>query len=125
MTAPRPLGGEGPGARYYLRTEIADWRLADRSSACLLPPADLHLKAVVRVFSARPVSWRGFVASDSWIAVKEAGDRSYRRFDHTAWSMPIWMDRSVPDGRLPEAVLAADGAKAERLLPRSAFRRSP
>ncbi|GJE57515.1 DUF3750 domain-containing protein [Methylobacterium thuringiense] len=107
---------------YYLRNDIVDWRTADRSSAGLLPPAGGHPDAVVRVFSARTVSWRGIVASHSWIVVKEAGGRAYQRFDYTAWGMPIWVDRFVPDGRwfgsAPDLVFAADGAEAERMLPR-------
>lgn len=109
-------------ALYYLRNDIADWRTADRSSTGLLPPAGGHPAAVVRVFSARTVSWRGIVASHSWIVVKEAGGRAYQRFDYTAWGMPIWVDRFVPDGRwfgsVPDLVYAADGAEAERMLPR-------
>lgn len=109
-------------ALYYLRNDIADWRTADRSSTGLLLPASGHPDAVVRVFSARTVSWRGIVASHSWIVVKEAGGRAYQRFDYTAWGMPIWVDRFVPDGRwfgsAPDLVFAADGAEAERMLPR-------
>jgi len=109
-------------ARYYLSNDIADWRSADRSSAGLLPPAARKPEAVVRVFSARTVSWRGIVATHSWIVVKGPGERAYRRFDYTAWGLPIWVDRFVPDGRwfgsVPEVVFAADGAEAERMLPR-------
>jgi hypothetical protein len=111
-------------ALYYLRNDIADWRTADRSSAGLLPPASAKPEAVVRVFSARTVSWRGIVATHSWIVVKDAGEPAYRRFDYTAWGLPIWIDRFVPDGRWfgspPEVVFAADGAEAERMLPRIA-----
>ena len=107
---------------YYLRNDIADWRTADRSSTGLLPPAAANPGAVVRVFSARTVSWRGIIASHSWIVIKEPGPRPYRRFDYTAWGMPIWVDRFVPDGRWfgsrPELVFAADGEAAERMLTR-------
>ncbi|MGC5781676.1 DUF3750 domain-containing protein [Methylobacterium sp. NFXW15] len=109
-------------ARYYWFNDISDWRLADRSSAGLLPPAQRKPEAVVRVFSARTVSWRGIVATHSWIVVKGAGERAYQRFDYTAWGQPIWVDRFVPDGRwfgsLPEVIFAADGPEAERMLPR-------
>ena len=109
-------------ARYYWFNDIADWRSADRSSAGLLPPAARKSEAVVRVFSARTVSWRGIVATHSWIVVKGAGERAYQRFDYTAWGQPIWVDRFVPDGRwfgsLPEVIFAADGPEAERMVPR-------
>lgn len=106
---------------YWLRAS-GDWRSADRSSAGLLPPAETHPGAVVRIFSARTVSWRGIVATHSWIVIKGTGERSYRRFDYTAWGQPIWIDRFVPDGRWfgnpPEIVFAADGSDAEAMLPR-------
>ena len=107
---------------YFARSRGVDWRAADRSSVGLLQPAGRHEDAVVRVFSARTVSWRGILATHSWIVVKEAGAQAYQRFDYTAWGMPIWVDRFVPDGRwfgsVPELVFAADGAEAEGMIPR-------
>jgi hypothetical protein len=109
-------------ALYLLRCRGTDWWSADRSSVGLLRPAIQHQDAVVRVFSARTVSWRGILASHSWIVVKEAGAPAYQRFDYTAWGLPIWVDRFVPDGRWfgaePELVFAADGAEAENMIPR-------
>lgn len=109
-------------ALLYATRASGDWRLADRSSAGLLPRADAHPGAVLRIFSARTVSWRGIVATHSWIVLKEAGARAYSRFDYTAWGQPIWVDRFVPDGRWfgnpPTTVFAADGPKAETMLPR-------
>lgn len=108
-------------ALYWMR-ERGDWRLADRSSAGLLPAVATNPGAVVRIFSARTVSWRGIVASHSWIVIKGPGEHAYRRFDYTAWGEPIWIDRFVPDGRwfgnAPEVVFSADGAEAEAMLPR-------
>lgn len=109
-----------PTARYLLRDRSVSWRYADRSSAGLLPDPN-HDRAVVRVFAARTVSWRGVVASHCWIVLKRAEDRAYRRFDYTAWGEPIWVDRFVPDGRwfgsVPDTVFAADGAGAEAMIP--------
>ena len=84
---------------YFVDDRVADWKTADRSSAGLLPPAGPGDGAVVRIFSARTVRWRGIVATHSWIVVKEAGATAYSRFDYTAWGKPIWIDRFVPDGR--------------------------
>lgn len=109
-------------ALYYARFTGADWRLADRSSAGLLPPANAKREAVVRVFSAHTVSWRGIVATHSWIVIKDANAPAYHRFDYTAWGGPIWIDRFVPDGRwfgsIPDLVFAADGADAASMIPR-------
>jgi hypothetical protein len=84
---------------HFKRDRILDWRNADRSSAGLLPPPVPEVGAVVRIFSARTVRWRGIVATHSWVVVKEAGAAKYSRFDYTAWGEPIWIDRFVPDGR--------------------------
>src|SRR5262245_24705077 len=108
-------------AMYYFSGRHADWRSADRSSANLLPPPAQSPAAVVRVFSARTVSWRGIIATHSWIVIKDQGAPRYERFDYTAWGAPIWKDRFVPDGRwfgsLPEVIFSADGATAARMIP--------
>lgn len=107
---------------YAARDEGTDWRLRDRSSIGLLASASEHHDAVVRVFSARTVSWRGILASHSWIVIKDAGASAYQRYDYTAWGGPIWIDRFPPDGRWfgssPETVFAADGAAAVTMIPR-------
>lgn len=109
-------------ALYAVRNRNVEWRTADRSSAGLLPPATRDQPAIVRVFSARTVSWRGIVATHSWIVVKEVGSSAYKRFDYTAWGTPIWVDRFVADGlwfgSRPETVFAADGAAAAAMIPR-------
>ena len=107
---------------YAMRDKTVPWRAADRSSAGLLAPADRHSEAAVRVFSARTVSWRGIIATHSWIVVKEAGAPAYARFDYTAWGEPIWVDRFIADGlwfgSRPVVVFAADGPRAEPMIGR-------
>ena len=106
---------------YYFTGRNVNWRSADRSSAQLLPPAERMPCAVVRVFSARTVSWRGIVATHSWVVIKDQGAPKYERFDYTAWGLPIWKDRFVADGRwfgrIPEVIFAADGDAAARMVP--------
>ena len=106
---------------YCFTARAVDWRSADRSSAQLLAPPERLPEAVVRVFSARTVSWRGILATHSWIVIKDQGAPGYERFDYTAWGQPIWKDRFVPDGRwfgrVPEVIFAADGAAAARMIP--------
>jgi hypothetical protein len=108
--------------RYLLGDRRGNWKTADRSSAGLLPDAAEHPNAVIRVYAARTVRWRGIFAVHSWIVVKERGARRYTRYDYTAWGEPIRVDGFAPDGRwfgaLPEAVVSVDGETAERLIPR-------
>jgi hypothetical protein len=106
---------------HWLGDGPADWRTADRSSAGLLPPAEANPEAVVRIFAARTVRWRGIFAVHSWIVVKERGAAGYDRWDYTAWGEPVRLNGFVADGRwfgrVPDVVFAADGAAAERLIP--------
>jgi hypothetical protein len=113
----------GVSAGLYLRDGIGrDWWGADRSSAGLLPPAAETPGAVVRVFAAPTVRWRGIFAVHSWIVLKPEGAPAYTRYDVTAWGDPLRVNGFVPDGRwfgrAPEVVFAADGAAAAALIPR-------
>lgn len=113
----------GVAALLYQRDGIGvAWAAADRSSAGLLPPADQHPGAIVRVFAAPTVRWRGIFAVHSWIVVKPEGAGDYTRWDYTAWGAPIRVNGFVPDGRWfgrdPQVVFAADGDAAAALIPR-------
>ncbi len=107
---------------YRMDGSGAGWRTADRSSAGLLPPATRNGPAVVRIFSAQTVRWRGIFATHSWIVFKPAGADSYTRYDYTAWGGPIRLNGFEPDGRwfghVPSVVFAADGDFAAALIPR-------
>lgn len=113
-----PLGVSA--AVYAARGAGTDWWGADRSSAGLLPPAAAP-GAVVRVFAAPTVRWRGIFAVHCWIVFKPEGAPAYTRYDYTAWGEPIRMNGFAPDGRwfgqVPEVVFAADGGAAAALIP--------
>ncbi len=108
--------------RYRLETGVTDWRMADRSSAGLLLPPGQNAPAVVRIFAAPTVSWRGIFAVHCWIVLKPDGAMDYTRYDYTAWGMPIRVNGFPADGRwfgrTPEIVFAADGAAATAIIPR-------
>jgi Protein of unknown function (DUF3750) len=111
-------------ARYlWLGAGRGNWQTADRSSAGLLPPAASQPDAIIRVFAARTVRWRGILAVHTWIVVKEKGAAKYTRYDYTAWGQPLRTNGFAPDGRwfgaMPETVVAVDGARAETLIARS------
>ncbi|WP_428542288.1 DUF3750 domain-containing protein [Rhodopila sp.] len=107
--------------RYLAGGTGRGWRSADRSSIGALPPPEPHAAAVVRIFSAQTVRWRGIMASHCWIVFKPYGASSYRRYDYTAWGeLPIRVNGFEPDGRwfgkVPQVVFAADGDTATALL---------
>ena len=114
-----PLGLSA--TRYWVAGDGAGWQTADRSSAGLLPPAEAS-DAVVRVFAAQTVRWRGIFAVHCWIVFKPEGASVYTRYDYTAWGEPIRLNGFEPDGRwfgrLPFPVFAADGPAAAALIPR-------
>ena len=109
-------------ARYWMTTASVNWQTADRTSAGLLPDPATHRDAVVRVFAARTVRWKGIFAVHSWIVVKEANAKSYTRYDYTAWGDPIRVNGFAADGRwfggVPDVVLAADGKLAAQAVPK-------
>jgi hypothetical protein len=108
--------------RYAIDGTGAMWQVADRSSIGVLPPASRNPAAVVRVFAAQTVRWRGIFATHCWIVFKLEGARGYTRYDYTAWGEPIRMNGFEPDGRwfgrAPQIVFAADGDAASALIPR-------
>lgn len=109
-------------AVLYQRAGIGEgWWSADRSSTGLLPPA-AQAGAVVRVFAAPTVRWRGIFAVHCWLVIKPEGASSYTRYDYTAWGEPIRVNGFAPDGRwfgrAPFTVFAADGGAAAALIPR-------
>jgi hypothetical protein len=108
--------------KYLLGDRSVDWQTADRSSAGLLPPPATHPDALVRVYAARTVRWRGIFAVHTWIVVKEQNAPRYTRYDYTAWGEPIRVNGFAADGRwfggTPETIAAADGKAAAAMIPR-------
>src|SRR3979411_1927001 len=106
---------------YWSGDRGGNWQTADRSSAGLLPAASDHPDAVIRVYGARTVRWRGIFAVHTWIVFKEHGALRYARYDYTAWGEPIRTNGFAPDGRwfgaAPETIVAVDGDNADRLIP--------
>lgn len=109
-------------AKYWLGDRSVNWQSADRSSAGLLPDPSAHPDALVRVFAARTVRWRGIFAVHSWIVVKDANATRYTRYDYTAWGEPIRVNGFIADGRwfgdAPKVIAAADGAAAAAMIPK-------
>jgi hypothetical protein len=113
----------GISAMLYQRDGVGPgWWTADRGSAGLLPPAAQNPGAVVRVFAAPTVRWRGIFAVHSWVVFKPEGASAYTRYDYTAWGDPIRLNGFEADGRwfgrAPQVVFAADGAEAAAMIPR-------
>jgi hypothetical protein len=109
-------------AKYMAGDHSVDWQTADRSSAGLLPSPTEHPDALVRVFAARTVRWRGIFAVHSWIVIKQPNAPRYTRYDYTAWGEPIRVNGFAADGRwfgdTPKTIAAADGEAAASMIPK-------
>ena len=105
----------------------AQWSTADRSSAGLAPDPAATPEAIVQVYAARALSWRGAFGVHPWIAVKPAGASSYAVYEVVGWrayrGLPsVVTSNRDPDGRwfgaLPEVLAELRGAEAEVVIPK-------
>lgn len=99
-----------------------DWRTGSRASAGIAPAAASHSAAVVQVYAARALSWRGAFGVHSWISVKERDAVEYRVYEVIGWrhyhGLPaLRVSSRPPDGRwfgsLPVLLTDLRGAKAQ------------
>ena len=58
---------------YTGRGGASDWRTASREPAGMAPDPSVTKEAVVQVYAARAVRWRGYFGVHTWIAVKPSG----------------------------------------------------
>ena len=102
------------------------WRTASRDSAGLAPPAASTPEAVVQVYGARTVRWRGAFAVHTWIAVKPAGANSYTTYEVIGWRYwhggnGLTRRQGPPDrdwfGATPEVYAELRGAQAAEAIP--------
>jgi hypothetical protein len=109
-------------ALYAYEGGPGSWRDADWSSIGRLPPAASDPAARVLVMSGRTGGWKGVVSVHSWIVLKSANARSYRRYDVVGWGNPVRTNGWAPDGRWygnqPQMVLDVRGSEAEALIPK-------
>ncbi len=68
------------------------WHQSDRSATGQAPDPALETQAVVQVYGARTVRWRGAFGIHPWIAVKRAGAPTY-----TTWQIVGWRARDGGD----------------------------
>lgn len=111
-----------------LRTDGATpWYAASREPTGLSPDPATTREAVVQVFSARTVGWRGAFGVHTWIAVKREGAQRYTRYEVMGWgvdrgSPAIRVDRMGPDnhwfGAKPDLLAERRGAGVEGMIDR-------
>ena len=112
-------------ALLALPARAQDWRTADRSSANIAPKPAAERRAVVQVYAARTIRWRGYFAVHTWIAVKEKDAESYEVLQVVGWRLrrglsPVSIERGEPDrrwyGKEPSLLCELRGEKAESAI---------
>jgi len=113
------LSGQAPLGRNY--------RTADRASAGLAPPAETAPEAIVHVYAARALNWRGIFGVHTWIATKPENAPHYTVHQVIGWrlfrNLPVVDSRpGLPDrkwfGNDPEIIAELRGEPAARAIPK-------
>ncbi len=77
----------------------ANWWEARRDTSGQAPDPSTTPEAVVQVYAARAVRWRGVFGVHIWIAVKPSGAPAYTRYEVIGWGV----DRGAPAVRVNRA----------------------
>src|SRR3954466_7972513 len=72
---------------YSGQLGAADWRTASREPVGLAPDPATTPEAVIQVYSARAVSWRGWFGVHTWIAVKPSNAAEFTVHEVMGWSL--------------------------------------
>ena len=105
----------------------SDWRTADRSSAGIAPLPQDEPRAVVHVYHARSINWRGYFGVHSWIATKEKNADHYVTYHVMGFRIKrtgraIVVEKDIPDrlwfGAKPTLIQDLRGEKAEAAIPK-------
>jgi hypothetical protein len=104
------------------------WHRTLRDSTGQAPDPALASEAVVQVYGARTVRWRGAFAIHPWIAVKRAGADSYTVYQKIGWrayrggDAVVRSQTTTPDtrwyGAPPQLLAERRGAEVDALIDR-------
>ena len=118
------LLGATAGCSTLERTRGNWWELSREPSGQAPDPATTP-EAVVQVYAARTVGWRGLLAVHTWIAVKPSGAPSYTRYEVMGWGVSrgaaaLRVNRTGPDnhwfGSRPELLLDLRGPQVDAIV---------
>jgi hypothetical protein len=111
------------------------WELPSGPSGQAPDPA-LAREAVLQVYAARTVGWRGLLAVHTWIALKPTDASTYTRYEVMGWGVTrglpaVRVNRAGPDnhwfGARPDLLVDRRGPEVDGLIARveDAVRRYP
>ena len=109
------------------RVTAQDWRTASQEPVGLAPDPATHPEAIVQVYAARVIGWRGVFGVHTWVAVKPAAASEYTVYEIIGWRLH-WQDTALairhraPDARwfgaVPELIADKRGSGAAALISR-------
>lgn len=114
------------GCAPFERLGKSWWELR-RDSSGQAPDAATTPEAVIQVYAARAVGWRGVLAVHTWIAVKRRGAEAYTRYEVMGWGMARGLpatrvNRAGPDdywfGARPDKLVDRRGPDVDALIGR-------
>src|SRR5437899_12474841 len=121
------VGAVALAAAMVGRVTAQDWRTASQEPVGLAPDPARHPEAIVQVYAARVIGWRGVFGVHTWIAVKPADASDYTVYEIIGWRLR-WQDSALavrhraPDARwfgsVPELIAEKRGPGAADLIPR-------
>jgi hypothetical protein len=103
------------------------WHQARRDPSGIAPDPATVQEAVIQVYAAQAVSWRGVVAVHTWIAVKPSGAPRFTRYEVVGFGVgngapAVRIDRMGPDnywfGARPQLLLDRRGAGVDAIINR-------
>jgi Protein of unknown function (DUF3750) len=79
-----------------------NWWQARRDSSGQAPDPATTPEAVIQVYAARTVGWKGLLGVHTWIALKPAGAPQYTRYEVIGWgvdrgALAVRVNRTGPD----------------------------
>src|SRR4026207_1945446 len=83
---------------------IGNWRSASRATVGLAPDPAVTPEAVVQVYAARAVRWRGYFGVHTWIAAKPPNVPAFTVYEVTGFRVrrggsAVTISQRTPDGR--------------------------
>lgn len=102
-----------------------DWRTANRSSAGIAPDPEKTSEAVVQVYVARALNWRGIFGVHTWVATKPENVPHFTVHQVVGWrvwrNLPaVSSEPGIPDrywfGNRPELIAALRGPQAAKAI---------
>ena len=112
-------------AFVFGRPDNVPWYAARRDPSGLAPDPATTPEAVIQVYAARAVKWRGAFAVHSWVVVKPSAAQRYSRYEVLGFGVAngapaMRIDRTGPDnywfGARPALVLDRRGLDCDMLI---------